>query len=330
MTQGIKSIHKRGAMNQKGYARLYGVLSLMAITVVSVLIYQSVVYREQPIRTDVVVKNYTRVQIFPNKLPDLSRGAYELWVMTEGDYLSLGKFQVDDSGMVSTASGVLEDNIFTLPKGGTGVSGAKITLSESLSPRVGENIDFLVGERDGDRANLVFSQDFASASGKYMLATPTDNNTLVNERSGLWFGEVLRSKSALSLPQLPRGWVYEGWAVIDDSTTLTTGSFIDTASSDTFSGFSDTQGIAPQFPGEDFLKDPPVAVFPGLTFPVDLVNQRVEVTIEPRDSDDKDPTGAGKFPFAVLVADVPRRAEANQLFDLTIAEDLPTALVVFR
>ena len=55
---------------------------------------------------------------------------------------------------------------------------------------------------------------FASASGRYVLATPTDGNMEMNEKSGVWFlmmqnGEPMKS---LELPALPEGWKYEGWA----------------------------------------------------------------------------------------------------------------------
>ncbi len=316
-------------MNQQGYSRLYGVLSMLFITVVSVLIYQSVVYRTDRVPVEVLVEDFSRVQVFPSKLPVLTKGAYELWVVTEETDISLGKFRVNAEGALENSLGTIQDNLFPLPEAVEDIVGAKITLSESLDPRTEENVDFLQGSINKDRVSLTFPQDFKNASGRLMLATPTDNNTLINERSGVWFGFVLRNNPALDLPALPTGWVYEGWALVDEGITLTTGKFSNDSSQDRFSGFSDTQGTAPSFPGEDFLKDPPVAVFPDLTFPLDLAGGRVEITIEPEISTG-DPTGAGKFPFPILQTTIPRRAEAFQFIELLPNENLPSSLLVFR
>jgi hypothetical protein len=316
-------------MNQQGYSRLYGVLSMLFITVVSVLIYQSVVYRTDRVEVEVLAEEFTRVQVFPSKLPIISRGAYELWVTTETEDISLGKFILNAEGELENSIGVIEDSIFPLPELVEEVRGGKITISESLDPRTEDNVLFLEGDLSKDRVALAFPQSFQEASGRFMLATPTDNNTLINERSGLWFGDVLRNNPALDLPALPDGWVYEGWAVLEENVTLTSGRFINDSSPDRFAGFSDTQGSAPGFPGEDFLKDPPVAVFPDLSFPLDLAGGRVEITIEP-ETLAGDPTGAGKFPFPVLQTNIPRRAEALQFIELLPNEELPSSLLVFR
>jgi len=115
--------------------------------------------------------------------------------------------------------------------------------------------------------------NFSSSSGAYTITTPTD--TLDNNLSGVWFtGLSDGSVAGLNLPVLHEGWTYEGWVVLNND-TLSTGKFTDPEAADDFSGYS---GSAPgfPFPGEDFLVNPPA----GLTFPVDLSNAKVMVTLE--------------------------------------------------
>ena len=91
---------------------------------------------------------------------------------------------------------------------------------------------YLAGDVSNGKATLsvghgaAFGDDFLSATGAYILATPTDSPD-ANENSGIWFLDLSSGSPAvgLDLPGLPPGWTYEGWAVID-GVPVSTGRFI--------------------------------------------------------------------------------------------------------
>ena len=84
------------------------------------------------------------------------------------------------------------------------------------------------------------NNSFASAAGKYVLATPTDGEGN-NEKSGIWFLSLAAGAPTvgLTLPTLPQGWAYEGWAVIGGK-PVTTGRFTAATGADQSAPFSGT------------------------------------------------------------------------------------------
>jgi len=138
-----------------------------------------------------------------------------------------------------------------------------------------------------------------------------------NENSGIWFlnRSVGSPVAGLDLPDLTgTDWTYEGWVVID-GTPVTTGTFDDVDAADGFNEYSST-GSAPPFPGEDFLLNPPL----GLTFPVDLSDATIVISIEP--AVDSDP---GPFQFKPLVGTVSSPATDHVEYQLDDKTDtLPT------
>ena len=141
--------------------------------------------------------------------------------------------------------------------------------------------------------------DFSSASGKYILATPTDVDD-TNEASGVWFLDNTNAPPAvagLNLPELPEGWKYEGWAVIG-GTPITTGTFTSVSSADdnaASSIFKGDAGNGPGYPGEDFLQNAPA----GMTFPTDLKGATIVISVEP--SPDNSPAPFTLKPLAHVV-----------------------------
>ena len=335
MNPVIRFIRKYiGMLNQRGSARLYGSLIISFLIVAPVLVYHIVTSptrAPRQVQTSEVATRFQVAQLFPQNLPPLQGVLYEIFVTDDANRrFSLGKFKIRDTGVVVDQFGrEIQGRNFNIPEQVDSISSAAIFLTDGTSG--GFNVPFLSGSVTTDRVLFEFKHvDPAQASGKFMLGTPTDNNTFVNERSGLWFGNILSGVAGLNLPPLPSGWVYEGWAIVGGS-TLTTGRFNIANRPDTFSGFSDNQAPAPKFPGEDFLRDPPVVVFPNLRFPVDLNGQTVVITVEP-DRKGTDPTGAGPFPLKILTAEVSRRAEPYRLYDLDQVDkdSFPRATMVFR
>lgn len=71
---------------------------------------------------------------------------------------------------------------------------------------------------------------FQSANGFYILATPTDGHLRTNENSGIWFRRAVDQLEpdprCLYVPELPEGWLYEGFVDIEGQ-PVTSGKFRD-------------------------------------------------------------------------------------------------------
>lgn len=153
---------------------------------------------------------------------------------------------------------------------------------------------------------MALGSDFVAAQGSYVLATPTDNDR-ANERSGVWFLSLASGAPSvgLTLPALPAGWMYEGWAVVNGR-ALTTGRFLNARAADNAAPFSGPVA-GPPFPGEDYLRNTPS----GLSFPVDLRSATIAITIEPEPDD-----APGPFAFKPLLGTVAATAVDHVTFTL--------------
>ena len=148
---------------------------------------------------------------------------------------------------------------------------------------------------------------FSTASGNYILATPTTSD-MTDELSGVWFLDNSSGMPAqgLNLPQLPANWVYEGWAVINGS-PISTGRFTALDMQDDAAPYSGTDAMGPPFPGEDFINNAPA----GQTFPTDLSNAAIVISIEPEPDNSPKP-----FTFKPLIS-MPPSATAHTTFHMT-------------
>ncbi len=139
----------------------------------------------------------------------------------------------------------------------------------------------LSGRFSDAAANLSISEkpvNFNNARAVFNLSTPTDGPE-TNELSGIWFVDSLSTKiqAGLELPALYGGWIYEGWVQLNGQ-YISTGRFTSPETSDLYSAYSDTlSGF--KFPGEDFLTNAPS----GFTFPANLSNAKVIISIEYKD-----------------------------------------------
>ena len=217
---------------------------------------------------------------------------YEGWAIIDGSPVSTGKFNVDASGnLVDLDGNVIANGEFVT---GTSLSGATAIVL-TIEPAgdtdlVPSTTKLLGGAVSGLSANLAVSHsaalgdDFLGASGKYILATPTDDPE-ANENSGIWFLDLSSGTPAqgLQLPSLPTGWIYEGWVVID-GTPVSTGRFSDPVGADLDAPHSGPNP-GPAFPGEDFLVNAPA----GLTFPTNLAGATAVISIEPVPDDSEAP-----------------------------------------
>jgi len=250
---------------------------------------------------------------------------YEGWIIVDGAPLSTGKFNVNEEGIiVDLWDQAIPGGLFEVGVDLTNATDVILTIEPAGDDDVIPSATHYVagGLVDGEAhltvgADAALADDFQTANGTYILATPTDGMDS-NERSGVWFVDIQQEPFApsLDLPELPEGWEYEGWAVIDGQ-PITTGRFTARDMADAFNGFSGSM-MAPPFPGEDFLLNAPE----GTWFPTDLSEGKVVISIEPSPDDSPAP-----FLLKPLVADVPVDAvdHAAQSMD-NHAEAFPTVL----
>lgn len=277
------------------------------------------------------VTEYTKVVFNTSGLSTLRDGHhYEGWAIFDGQPVSTGKFNVDASGVATDLDGI------AIPKGefdvgrDLSVATAFVITIELPGDKdiVPNETHYLAGNIDGTSSILTathadaLGNDFSQAAGSYILATPTDGSDN-NETSGVWFLSLQMASPAagLALPTLPAGWKYEGWAVVDGK-PLSTGKFTAVDMADAAAPFSETLEAAPPFPGEDFLLNAPE----GSTFPLDLSEAKIVISIEPEPDDSPAP-----FLLKPLAGDVPANAADHQTFDLdNIAADFPVVTATLR
>ena len=254
---------------------------------------------------DVTTENLT---LSINGLQDLGpSAAYEGWIIVNGQALTTGVFTVDANGNLSQTEFELERE--DLENASTFV----LTIEPSPDPDPGpSSVHILAGDFSGISASLniehsaALGNNFASSSGKYILATPTDDDN-TTEKSGIWFLDNSSGSPApgLILPELPNGWAYEGWSVID-GIPVSTGVFTSVSDVDD-AALRSGNNPGPPFPGEDFLTNAPS----GLSFPTDLSGTTAVISIEPVPDNSEAP-----FLLKPLVGQVPANALEHTVYEM--------------
>lgn len=237
---------------------------------------------------------------------------FEGWVIVDGSPVTTGKFNIDDSGNLVTLSGsVIPTGSFEVDADLSAATAFILTIEPSGdTDEIPADTHHLAGDIVNGRSALSFAHgaslgnDFASSAGGYILATPSDDDGM-NENSGIWFLDPSGPSASLTLPTLPTGWRYEGWAV-SGGTPISTGTFTSVSGADAFAGFSGSNGTPP-FPGEDFLLNAPS----GLSFPIDLAGGVAVISIEPYPDDSPAP-----YTLKPLVGQIPATATDRTLYSL--------------
>ena len=216
-----------------------------------------------------------------------SNHRYEGWVIVNGTPKSTGTFSVNSAGVPSRST--FQVNSTDLDNASAFVLTVEPFPDSDPAPSQNKMLggDFTVSSALVTTAHpSALNNGFSVASGSYILATPT-NGMASNELSGVWFLDPSSGTpmASISLPTLPTGWEYEGWAVINDI-PVSTGKFTAVNMADRAAPYSGSQP-GPPFPGEDFLMNAPS----GLTFPTVLHNARIVITVEPVPDNSPDPFG---------------------------------------
>jgi hypothetical protein len=257
-----------------------------------------------------------QIKLRPTGLEHLNDGFYELWAVHGERKISAGSFNVDGDGMLVDGFG--HRARFFSTRNPTRADALVVTIEPSPdTDPAPSGIVVLSGNPHGDSARLRFPVDLSSAAGSFILATPTDDDS-GNETAGVWFLDPDPAPApSLQLPELPDGWVWEGWGVTQGD-PLSSGRFTSVAGPDESSQFSGPLP-GPPFPGEDFVANLPG----GVASPVDLADgtSMIVLTIEP-DMDGADPTGDGPFSIKPLARAVP--ADAVDHSSIELMRDLST------
>jgi len=246
---------------------------------------------------------------------------YEGWLIVNGSPVTTGTFTVD-------ANGNLSETMFEL-KGSDVDNATKFVLSiepKNDSDPAPAATKMMAGDFSGTNASLTIAPvgDFSNAAGKYILATPTDGAD-THENSGIWFLDLSTGAPTvgLDLPQLPDGWKYEGWVVINGQ-PVTTGTFTNTMATDDADPFSgsmalpDVNGTDGFFPGEDFLMNAPS----GLNFPTDIAGGMAVISVEPYPDNSANP-----FTLKPLVQPIPADAMDHTVYEMGQNLSFPTGTV---
>lgn len=231
---------------------------------------------------------------------------YEGWVIVDGSPVSTGLFSVDGNGTPSKTSFDIDAD--DLAAATTFVVTIEPSPDNDPAPSA---VKILGGDFNGNTTSLSINHaaalgtDFATATGGYILATPTDGENN-NELSGVWWLDPAGGPGAgLTLPTLPAGWAYEGWAVID-GTPVSTGTFTSASGADAAAIYSGTEA-GPAYPGEDFLNNAPS----GLTFPTDLTAATIVISVEPVPDNSTAP-----FLLKPLIGSVPAAATDHTFYEM--------------
>ena len=255
---------------------------------------------------------------------------YEGWAIIDGAAETTGKFNVDGTGgLITVAGDPIVDGAFETGLDLSNASMIVLTIEPSGdTDDVPSNTHVLAGAVGAGSAALTagamaaLGNDFSSATGNYILATPT-NGEMTNENSGIWFLSLASGSPAvgLNLPTLPAGWEYEGWVVIN-GTPVTTGRFTEVDMADDAAPFSGASA-GPPFPGEDFLMSAPS----GLTFPTDIAGGLAVISIEPEPDDSSLP-----YTFKPLMGGIDAAATDHVTYSVPnmAAATFPTGTAAIR
>lgn len=195
---------------------------------------------------------------------------YEGWIITSNGPVTSGRFSMNETKEkfeFNLASDIADDaKAFVLTIEPVLNDDAAPSMTHVLAGDIVDGVAVLSVEH-----NAAFGTNFATASGAYILETPTTGGIAEDYNQGIWFIDTENGpKAGLNLPVLPAGWAYEGW-VVGENGPVSTGVFTDVNTGD-FDGAGIAAGVDafPPFPGQDFIN-------PALN----LVGQTVVISVEP-------------------------------------------------
>ena len=259
---------------------------------------------------------------------------FEGWNIVNGQAITTGRFslgkngevfKVNADGKILSKIGRNNKGVFKLDKSAVNASTFVLTIEPNGDTDEGpSDVHVMGGNFKNGQSSLSIDHgsslqtDFENVAGGFILAAPTGGNP----NQGVWFMDPSQGESALELPELPRGWAYEGWIVnTKNDGKLSTGLFFNGNGAD-----SDGAGV---FAGNLKLSFPPVAGQDIVKTPIVLDDgiHAIVVTVEPYP--DFDPA-----PFAIkpLMAKIEKGAPGMTLLEMeNIArKTVPTGTAIIK
>ncbi len=220
---------------------------------------------------------------------------YEGWLIGADGPVSTGRFSLQGASapaLVIDSDLLLDASSFVLTiEPGAGDDPAPSETHVLAGTITGTSTELTVASA------AALGSDFTSATGSFVLATPS-SASMSDNNQGIWWLALPDKTPSLELPSLPAGWVYEGWIASNDG-PISTGRFTSFDMSDSDgAGASSGPDAAPEFPGQDFI-DPAL----------DLVGLTAVISVEP-DPDDS-PAPFALKPLLATIA--PELAPSSQV-----------------
>ena len=286
-----------------------------------------------------------------NLLPlNANEGYYEAWISfanpqgmvgqtsttVDTSFVSIGKFNIDESGRLIGLDGKLFTARLTKPRNPQYAIDAVISIQTWSGQDTLPGSVILGGEFRGDArsgtADLstsyreAFETDFKNAEGYFLLDAPTSTDPYY-DINGIWFMRSVSPDSAglINLPRLPQGWVYEGWLTYEAFNYITgpynelfpMGKFLypDSADDDLAGPRKGANGNGYDFPGQDYVQVTPFGFKP----------LSVMITIEPAIAGFEFPTLSLKLFEATGINQLSRRRVPHSMQQN--AANFPTATI---
>jgi hypothetical protein len=196
---------------------------------------------------------------------EAGEGHYFLWAILPDARVPLGPFNVENDGVHLMDLLGRRISRFTTPVDLRTATEIWVTVEpESSSGIVPSNHHVMAGTVVNNVASIspnhpsALGLDFSTATGGFILDTPTTAANVADYASGVWFlTPGSPDGSGLELPALPEGWCYETWltdAASADPVPMSMGTFDDPQGPDVNGGGGGAGSDAPYpFPGHDFL-----------------------------------------------------------------------------
>ncbi|MHB0975622.1 MAG: hypothetical protein ACYC1U_00325 [Candidatus Aquicultorales bacterium] len=258
---------------------------------------------------------HKRLKMTHRNLPRLTDARYAAWIEMDGENVLMAQFNIGKDGRIENLQGKDQDTFDNRRDLGM-IEGFFVTI-EKQAPKNGQPSKTRVLESSvkENMFELSFPVDYANNKGSFIMATPTDPN--VAENHGVWFMRLSDGGQSrgLNIPDAPEGWMYGAWIKQGDNPPIKIGKFSSPSSMDDFDGYSG-DGPSPDFPGEDFINNPP----DDYVFPLDVRGSQVWVTLEPDPSVSQEP-----FPITIFERTVSEEAETRSNIGMeNVSNNMPS------
>lgn len=214
------------------------------------------------------------ITIESENFPTIQLGHYTLWgKRDDGTILFIKRFNSINNRLVNLDETELKS--LTLKDLDEIISTFVTIENEGDRDETPNELILMETEITNNEANMKFHIDFPSEGNFFILATPTDGNSTINELSGIWFTDETRTNPGLTFQTPPKYFKYETRIINNfENKTLKIGRFDNVLEEDNSKIYSlSSDGF--KFPGEDLLRNIPLP----LEAPINLANGNYEVIV---------------------------------------------------